>query len=94
MSLQKFIDESLKFVEDLDLSQTEVDELVRRAINQLFSKALISKQSQKISVWLVMFTPLPATFPQMVHDSTLDLPQLTQFAVNMTCLEVSFFGLL
>eukprot|EP00048_Salpingoeca_helianthica_P002068 m.54286 g.54286 ORF g.54286 m.54286 type:complete len:766 (+) comp11885_c0_seq3:1210-3507(+) len=38
--LRDFIDTSVKFVSDLDLSHTEVDELVRKATNQMLSRVV------------------------------------------------------
>lgn len=38
--VQTFIDDVFKFVEDLDLSQTEIDEIVRRAVNRVLTKTL------------------------------------------------------
>lgn len=43
LCIKKFIDNCVKFVEDLDLSHTEVDEMVRRSTNHLLSKTLSGK---------------------------------------------------
>lgn len=40
-----FIDMNVKFAEDLDLSHTEVDEIIRKSTNQLLSKTLSGAMS-------------------------------------------------
>lgn len=39
-TVKEFINECIKFVEDLDLSHTEIDEMVRKATNKLLSQTL------------------------------------------------------
>ncbi len=38
--LRDFVDTSVRFVEDLDLSHTEVDEMTRKSANQLLVQTL------------------------------------------------------
>jgi hypothetical protein len=42
--LKRYVDSCLNFVENLDLSQTEIDQLVRRAVNILLAKTLGRKR--------------------------------------------------
>lgn len=46
--IKRFVDLSVRFVEDLDLSHTEVDESVRKATNYLLSKTLSGTMSEVI----------------------------------------------
>lgn len=46
--IREFIDDSVKFVKDLDLSDTELDEAVRKSTNVLLSKVLSAELSKVV----------------------------------------------
>jgi hypothetical protein len=96
--IRQHVNLSYGFVEDLGLSNTDVDDMVRQATNHLLSKVLSSK-SAVVGSTLSSAVVTPPPFPRF-HISPgllagtaqvrhLTLPQLTQISVNTTHLEVS-----